>query len=192
MKFSDEMKMMLQIQQLTLQKQKQANLRAAQADYSKLLQKILSDLKAQIRHDIATGKFSLKIEGDCELQVSPMVQCDVIPQLEEKSPLYDYQTVDGINYFCWGEICRGLYDGKRMASKNVCIELTEAGKRLMSDLICGALEDGIQLTFQPALHTKTDTVILPKFGHYENVPGLRHGKKGVLNDFYVNMHYEIL
>ena len=192
MKFSDEMKMMLQIQQLTIQKQKQANLRAAQADYSKLLQKILSDLKTQIRRDIASGKFTLKIEGDCELPVSPTVQCGTIPQLEEKSPLYDYQTIEGINYFCWTDICRGIYDGKRMASKNVCMELTEAGQRLMSDLICGALEDGIQLTFQPALHTKTETVILPKFGQYENVQSPKHGKKGVLNDFYVNMHYEIL
>ena len=84
MKFSEEMKMMLQIQQLAIQKQKQENLRAAQADYSKLLQKILSDLKAQIRSDIASGKFSLKIEGDCELPAFPMVQCGAIPQLEEK------------------------------------------------------------------------------------------------------------
>lgn len=184
--------MMLQIRQLELQNQKIASLRAAEADYSKLVQKLLTDLKAQIRSDITEGKFALKIEGDIDLPLNPSVQCDAIPQLDEESALFSYQSADGINCFCWGAIARGIYDGKRMASKNVCIELTDAGKRLLNDLSALAKEEGIALLFQPALYTRNGKVILAQFGQYENIPHPKHGKKGVLNDYFVNMHYEII
>ena len=192
MKFSEEMKMMLQIRQLSLQNQKINNLRAAQADYTKLVQKLTADLKAQIRRDVTEGTLSLKIEGDMDLPLCPSVQCGTVPQLDEPSALFSYQTRDSLSYFCWAAVCRGIYDGKRMASKNVCIELTEAGRRLLSDLSATAQEEGIGLTFQPALLTRTGKVILPQFGQFENVPHPKHGKKGVLNDYFVNMHYEII
>ena len=99
MKFSEEMKMMLQIQQITIQNQKKASLKAAQDDYNKLVQKILSCLKAQIRRDMKAGKFTLSIEGDCELPNAPNVQCVAIPAIEEQSELYSYQTINNISYF---------------------------------------------------------------------------------------------
>ena len=192
MNFSEEMKMMLQIQQMAIQNQKKASLKAAQDDYNKLVQKILSYLKAQIRNDIKAGKFALSIEGDCELPNSPNVQCGDIPALDEQSELYSYQVIDNVNCFCWSEICRGKTDGKRLASKNICVELTEAGQRLLDDLKCLAAEEGIQLDFQPILDTKSGKMILPKFGQFEKVPNLKRGKNGTLNDYYVNMHYKLV
>lgn len=191
-KFSEEMKMMLQIEQIEIQNQKKASLKSVQDDYNKLIQKILSCLKMQIRKDMEEKKFSYSIEGDCELSNSPNVKCLTIPTCNEKSELYSYQTIDNISYFCWTNICHGIKDGKRLASKNICVELTEAGKQLLSDLASCAAEEGILLEFQPALDTKNGKVILPKFGKYENVPKLKIGRNGTLNEYFVNMHYRII
>ena len=191
-KFSEEMKMMLQIQQLSLQNQRVENLRAVQEDYQNLVQKLLNDLEMQIRSDIAGGKFTASIEGDSALPLSPVLQCSKIPQLEESPKLFYYETTNNTIVFRMAPLCRGIYDGKRMASKNVCIELTEAGRKLLGDFSEAAQQDGIALTFQPALMTKNGQVILPQFGVFEYVPNAKHGKKGVLNDFYVNIHYVIL
>ncbi len=192
MNFSEEMKMMLQIQQLALQEQKNASLRAAQADYDKLVQKILSILKAQIRSNVKEGAFSLSIEGDCTLPNSPNVQCSSIPQTDEQSELYSYQMINNDSFFCWSEIFCIKYDGKRLASKNVSVELTEAGKRLLEDLKRCAAEDGIQIEFQPVLDTQNGKIVLPKFGKFEKVPELKRGKKGVLSSQYVNIHYKLV
>lgn len=192
MNFSEEMKMMLQIQQLALQEQKKASLRAAQDDYDKLVQKILSILKAQIRNDVKEGVFSLSIEGDCTLPNSPNVQCSSIPQTDEQSELYSYRMINNSSYFCWSEICQIKYDGKRLASKNVSVELTKAGKQLLDDLNQHAAKDGIQIEFQPVLDMKSGKVILPKFGQFEKIPELKRGKKETLNDLFVNMHYKLL
>ena len=189
--FSEEMKMMLQIRQLALKEQKTANLRAVQEDYGKLVQKIVSDLETQIRSDIAEGRITLIIEGDADLPLTPMILCGKIPELEEPSDLFAYQMIGGLPHFCWAPLCSGIYDGKRMASKNVRITLTDAGKRLLNDISDAAQADGVLLTFRPAILTKKGKVILNAFGQYENIPGLHHGKKGVLCDYFVNMHYEI-
>ena len=184
--------MMLQIQQITAQNQLKAGLQAAQEDYNKLLQTLLSCLKAKIRSDITEGKFTTVIEGDCEISNSPNIQCNTIPQFESPSELFSYRTIDGSNYFCWNEICHGENDGKRFASKNICVELTAAGKRLLDDLKSVAYEDGIQLEFQPVLDMQNGKFILPKFGQFENVPALKRGKKGTLNGYFVNLHYKLL
>lgn len=189
--FSEEMKMMLQIRQLTLKEEKTANLRAVEEDYNRLVQKIVSDLETQIRLDVSEGRITLRIEGDAEMPLTPSVPCVKIPQLEEPSKLFVYQMIDGIPHFCWAPVCSGIYDGKRMASKNVCISLTDAGKRLLNDVSDAAEADGVILTFRPALIGKSGKVILNAFGQNENVPGPRHGKKGILLDYFVNMHYEI-
>ena len=79
----------------------------------------------------------------------------------------------------------------RLSGDKRC-RLTEAGRKLLGDFSEAAQQDGIALTFQPALMTKNGQVILPQFGVFEYVPNAKHGKKGVLNDFYVNIHYVIL
>ena len=172
MNFSEEMKMKLQIQQLSVQNQKKANLQAVQEDYSRLLQKILSDLKEQIRCDMEAGAFTLAIEGDFELPNALRVQCAAVPPLEEPSELYSYQTIGDTNYFCWADICLGIKDGKRLASKNISLEQTEAGKRLLDDLSKLAAGEGIQLSYQPAVDTKHGKYILPKFGQFDNNRGV--------------------
>ena len=192
MNFSEEMKMRLQIQQIAVQNQKKANLAAVQEDYSSLLQKLLSDLKEQIRCDVEAGRFTLSIEGDYALPIAPNVPCDAIPSLDEPSEMFSYQTIGSTHFFCWSDICLAIKDGKRLASKNISMELTEAGKRLLDDLAERALAEGIQLVFQPAVDTKHGTFILPKFGQYENVPKLKRGKIGNLNGYFVNVHYKIL
>ena len=192
MNFSEEMKMQMQIRQLTEQNQKKANLQAVQDDYSRLLQKLLSDLKEQIRSDMEAGIFTLAIEGDFALPIAPKVPCAAIPQLEEPQEMFSYQTADGIPHFCWADICLAIKDGKRLASKNISMELTEAGKRLLDDFSGLAAGEGIQLVFQPAVDTRHGKFILPKFGQYENVPKLKRGKIGNLNGYFVNVHYKIV
>lgn len=183
--------MMQQIQQITLQKQKIESLKAAQEDYEKLVQKLVGDLKTEIRSGITAGIFADPIEGDLDLPLRPSAPCGTVPVLDEPSPYFSYDTSGRTNLFCWSPVCRGIYDGKRMASKNVCIELTDAGKKLLSDLTAAAREEGILLSYQPALVTRSGKVILPRFGQYEKVDHPQHGKKGVLENYFVNIHYVI-
>ena len=65
---------------------------------------------------------------------------------------------------------------------------TDASGRQLRLLHCRRENDS---AFRPAILTKKGKVILNAFGQYENIPGLHHGKKGVLCDYFINMHYEI-
>gem|GEM_PF-3255615 len=188
MKFSEEMKMLQQVRQLSLMKK--TDTEAVEEDYQELLQKILSDLKEKIRKGIVAGAFDRDIAGDYELSPFHAMRCAKIPRLGDEPKLYYYETVGSIHMFHWLPLCIGKYDGKRMASKNVCIELTAAGEKLLADFSALAKAEGIHISCQPALHTKTDeSVVLPKFGTYEKVANPKHMKKGALSDFYINVHY---
>ena len=189
MKFSEEMKMMLQLQHLS--RQKKTDVTAVQEDYERLLQQILSDLKNQIRHDLISEKFAAVIEGDFLLSPNPSVRCTKIPTLGDEPKMYFYRTAGNLHTFHWGPLCLGKYDGKRMASKNVLVELTAAGEKLLPDLSALAAEDGIQITCQPALNTKAGSVVLPAFGRFEKVTNPKHDKDGRLLEYCVNIHYLI-
>lgn len=189
MKFSEEMKMLLQLQQLT--KQNNPNVDIIREDYDNLLKTLLDGLKSLIRNNLVSECYPVTIEGDYPLPRCPEIRCKQVPGSYEQSELYSYTQAGGVPVFHWAALCEASAEGRRFAAKTVQVTLTAAGERFTKDLTALAEAEGLLLTAQPAVQTKNGAVLLPDFGTPQKIAGFLTDRDSDAPECFVSMHYLI-
>ena len=104
MKFADEMKMLLQLQQQT--KDNNPDVDLIRGDCDRLHKKLMTALKEHIRHMLVTESYPEKIEGDFELPLRPSVTCKKIPRVPQTKRSPNRNTSCCSAYMLFGSAAR--------------------------------------------------------------------------------------
>ena len=188
MKFADEMKMLLQLQQQT--KDNNPDVDLIRGDCDRLHKKLMTALKEHIRHMLVTESYPEKIEGDFELPLRPSVTCKKIPRVPQTKQFYSYTTKNAQPVMTWEPICTASAAGGLFSDKSVTVTLTPAGEALLSRFMQEAEAEGISLRYFPAVMTRTGRVRLEKFGTPAQIDNPMT-VKGTPLHYCVLAHYEI-